>query len=83
LNIKLSNGKKAKYAAALAHHGLRITLRGAAAFLSLTIKAPAITVSKSLAAKVRMHKIGRLKIRIKLTDANGSSTVLVTPTSPH
>jgi hypothetical protein len=33
--------------------------------------------------KVRMHKIGRLKIRIKLTDANGSSTVLVTPTSPH
>lgn len=58
----------------LARGKLSVTLKRAADSLALKIARPALRESKQLQRTARQHKVKRLKLRISITDAVGSTT---------
>jgi serine protease len=69
-----SSPGKVPLALALRGGALTITFRAAAAKASVTIGVPAITISESEWARVRAHKVHKLVLRLRATDASRRST---------
>jgi Tol biopolymer transport system component len=76
INVKGSSGKKLKFTAKVSHGKLTITLRTAASSLQTTIVSPAINVSKTLADKVKHHKIKTLRVAVTAVDAGHTTNRL-------
>jgi len=74
--IRRANGKKLKFKASVKGGRLTITLGSAVGKASITIATPAITVSSSLARKVKRGKIKKLSIGLKAIDTSHKSTGL-------
>jgi hypothetical protein len=55
---------------------LVITLKKAAASLTVTAKGPAITESKSLQAKVKTHKVKSITLSLRVKDSSGKATTI-------
>jgi hypothetical protein len=53
---------------------LTIAFKAAVTKASLTLGGPAITISKAAVAKVRKHKVKRLTVSLKATDAANTTT---------
>ncbi|MGH2896546.1 MAG: putative Ig domain-containing protein, partial [Solirubrobacteraceae bacterium] len=53
---------------------LTITFKAAVTKASLTLSGSAITISKAEAAKVRKHKVSKLTVPVKATDASNKTT---------
>ncbi len=70
--ISVKNGGKFKLA--VKGGTLTITLKGSARKLTVKIGKPAISVSGSLASKVKHHKVKKLTVRLKATDTSKKST---------
>ena len=71
-----SAGKRVKFKARVAHGTLTITLNRVAAKVTVTIVRPAISAGNGLASKVQRHKIKRLSLGFRLTDAAKRQTRL-------
>jgi subtilase family serine protease len=74
--VKGANGKKVKVTLSVKRGKLTITLKTAVTKATITISAPAIGVSSSLAGKVHKGKVKNLSIGIKATDASHKTTAL-------
>jgi hypothetical protein len=66
-------GAKAK-SVALKHGQLVITLKKAAGSVIFTISGPLLTETRGLQTKVKKHKTRKLTFRLRVTDANHTST---------
>jgi len=71
-----SGSRKVALRSAIRGGALVITFKAAATRLSVTIRAPAITISDHEAAKVRAHRVRRLAVALKATDAARTATSL-------
>jgi subtilase family serine protease len=71
-----AGSRKAAVGAALRAGALAITFKVAVTKASVTIRAPTIVVSDSEAAKVRAHRVRRLSVAVRATDAARTTTRL-------
>jgi subtilase family serine protease len=71
-----SASKKVAFSAKVKGGALIITFRVAVTGASVRLVGPTITISKSEATKIRMHKVSKLTISLKATDASNRTTVL-------
>jgi Putative Ig domain len=69
-----NGGKKLKFKLAVKGGALTITLKSSARKLTVKIGKPAISVSGSLASKVKHHKVKQVTVRLKTTDTSKKST---------
>jgi hypothetical protein len=76
ISVKSSGAKKLKSTAKLSHGTLTITLRTAASSVQATVSSPAITVSRTLAANVKHHKVATLQVTVTATDTGHRTTRL-------
>lgn len=63
-----------KFSAKISHGRLVVTMKAAAAKISVKINSKAISVSKALAKKAKKHKVASLKVGVSVTDAKGKIT---------
>jgi hypothetical protein len=71
-----SASKKVAFSAKVNGGALIITFKVAVTSASVRLVGPTITISKSEATKIRKHKVPKLKISLKATDASNRTTVL-------
>jgi hypothetical protein len=71
-----SASKKVAFSAKVKGGALIITFRSAVTSASVTLVGPTITISRSEATKIRRHKVSKLRISLKATDASNKTTVL-------
>jgi hypothetical protein len=71
-----ANGKRAKWTAKLSRGVLTITLKSPQSKLSVAIDSPALTVSGSLASKVKRHKVSKVTFTFTVTDSAHVKTKL-------
>jgi kumamolisin len=69
-----SGGRKVKFSAKASHGVLTISLKTAVTSASVTLSSPAITITAGEASKVHRHKVKKLKVTVKATDASNHST---------
>jgi kumamolisin len=69
-----NGGKKLKFKLAVKKGTLTITLKSSARKVTVKIGKPAISVSRSLASKVKHHKVKKLRLKLKATDTSKKST---------
>ncbi|MFZ1996397.1 MAG: protease pro-enzyme activation domain-containing protein, partial [Solirubrobacteraceae bacterium] len=69
-----SGSRKMKFAAKVKGGGLLITFKSAVTSASVTLVGPTITISRSEASKIRRHKVKKLTISLKTTDASNKTT---------
>jgi subtilase family serine protease len=74
--VKSSSGKKLAFAVKIRKGVVTITLAKQAGKVVLTIGKPAVTVSSTLAGKVKHHKVKSLTLTIAVTDAARHTTKL-------
>ena len=74
VRVNSTGAKKLKFTANLGHGKLTITLRTAAASVRATISSPAITVSRTLAANVKRHRVKTLQVTVTAADAGHRTT---------
>jgi kumamolisin len=73
-------GKKVKFKAKVQRGRLTITFKTSQRTATITIGKPAISVSRSLASKVKHHKIKRLSVGLRATDtANTTTKISIKP----
>jgi len=80
--IAVSGGKHVKFTLKASRSKLTISLKGAPTSLKVTIGAKAITVSSSLAKKVKHKKVKRLDVVVNATDSTHATTRLVLKIKP-
>jgi subtilase family serine protease len=69
-----SGSRKVKFSATVKGGGLLITFRSAVTSASVTLASPTLGISSSEAAKVRQHKVKKLSVSFKATDASHKTT---------
>ncbi|HEY2260294.1 MAG TPA: protease pro-enzyme activation domain-containing protein [Solirubrobacteraceae bacterium] len=74
--LTLKNGRKLKFKTKLKRGVLTISLKKSTRKASITAARPALGVSRSLASKVRRHKVKKLTVVLKLTDTAKRTTKL-------
>lgn len=71
-----TNGAKVKFKARVRHGLLTITLKQSEPTVSVTIRKPAISVTRTLKSKVRHHKVKKLSFGLRATDTSNHTTTL-------
>jgi hypothetical protein len=74
--LTVKNGRKLKFKTKLNHGVLTISLKKPQGKVSITAARPALGVSRSLASKVRKHKVKKLTVVLKSTDTANKTTRL-------
>jgi subtilase family serine protease len=69
-----SGSKKVKFSAKTKGGGLLITFKSAVTTATVTLARPAISISSAEANKVRHHKVKKLSVSFKATDASHKTT---------
>ena len=75
--VKGPGGRSLRFTAKVSHGALTITLASPVARLQVTIEAPAIGVSQTLAARVAGSHVRTLDVVVKATDSSRNTTRLV------
>jgi hypothetical protein len=69
LGVKGVRGKRLKFTDKLSHGALTITLKTAAPKVQITIGSPSISVTGTVAGKVKKHKLKSVSVTLKTTDS--------------
>ncbi len=76
INVKRPHGRAVSFSVRGERGHLVLGFRPAVAYVTVNAKGPALTASRSLAHKVRAHKLKKLRIMVRVVDAASKTTTI-------
>jgi hypothetical protein len=76
VRVKRPHGGSVSFSARRDHGHLVLGFKSSISHVAVTVEGPALTVSRSIAHRVRAHKLKQLKIKLRVLDAASTATTI-------